>query len=180
MKIQFQSSNSVLELVQGDITDLHGDAIVNAANSALQLGAGVAGAIRKKGGPQIQLECDEIGSTPTGTAAITSGGNLKAKFVIHAVGPTGDMPNRNELLVNAIESALFLTKKQNLQSIAIPAISTGIFGFPLAPAANIILATCLYFVKNLQETDTLKQIIICLFDSSTFDVFKTQLKQLRS
>lgn len=176
MKVQIESS--FLELVQGDITELDVDAIVNAANTTLQLGAGVAGAIRNKGGSIIQTECNKIGGTPTGTAVITTGGNLKAKYVIHAVGPTGDMPNRDRLLTSAIRNAIFLAEKHGLQTIAFPAISTGIFGFPLAPAARIILEICIAEVRNQEKIASLKIIIICLFDSYTFDAFNTQLLSL--
>jgi O-acetyl-ADP-ribose deacetylase (regulator of RNase III) len=117
-----------LELTKGDITDQTTDAIVNAANTALQLGGGVAGAIRRKGGPKIQEECNRIGGTHVGGAVITTGGNLKAKYVIHAVGPIHGEKNEDGKLKDATLNSLILADQKNLKSIAFPAISTGIFG----------------------------------------------------
>lgn len=166
----------IIELVQGDITDLATDAIVNAANEELQLGGGVAGAIRRRGGPAIQRECDEIGGTPVGTAVITTGGNLKARYVIHAVGPQWGEGEEDEKLKRAVISVLKLADRRRLRSIAIPAISTGIFGFPKERAAKIILSTILDYVK--QGTKTLRRIVCCLFDPGTFDMFKDALTSL--
>src|SRR5437868_887631 len=118
-----------LALVEGDITEQDTDAIVNAANQHLQLGAGVAGAIRSKGGPSIQRECDEIGHCPVGGAVITGGGNLKARHVIHAVGPHGGDADADEMLASATKSSLQVAEQNQLRSIAFPAISTGVFGF---------------------------------------------------
>jgi O-acetyl-ADP-ribose deacetylase (regulator of RNase III) len=166
-------------LVQGDITELTVDCIVNAANSKLILGGGVAGAIRKKGGPKIQEECNLIGGTPTGTAVITTGGNLKAKFVIHAVGPTGDMLKRDDLLHKAIKSSINLAQEKKLTSLALPAISTGIFGFPLEPASKIILETCIDEIQIHNEKQVLENITICLYDKQTFETFKRILKEIK-
>ena len=126
-----------MELLEGDITELDTDAIVNAANAQLVLGAGVAGAIRKKGGPTIQAECDQIGGTDVGGAVITGGGLLKAKHVIHAVGPRMGEGNEDEKLRNATLNSLEVADENNLKSIAFPAISTGAYGFPLERAARI-------------------------------------------
>src|SRR5512140_2958890 len=119
---------SVIELVKGDITELDVDAIVNAANDRLVLGGGVAGAIRRKVGPAIQAECDKIGGCPVGRAAITTGGNLKAKYVIHAVGPRMGEGDEDQKLRSATLNSLSLADKNRLKTIAFPAISTGIFG----------------------------------------------------
>ncbi len=159
-----------VSLVQGDITELDVDAIVNAANERLVLGAGVAGAIRTKGGPSIQAECDRIGYTPVGTAAITGGGELKAKHVIHAVGPRWGEGDEEAKLKGAVVSSLKLADRNGLKSIAFPAISTGIFGFPTDLAARVILNA----VKNYLEAGSgLEQVTICLFGQESYDAFET-------
>jgi O-acetyl-ADP-ribose deacetylase (regulator of RNase III) len=165
---------SILELVEGDITDMETDAIVNAANEKLILGGGVAGAIRKKGGPEIQKECNEIGGTHVGGAVITTGGNLKAKHVIHAVGPRMGEGNEDEKLKNATLNSLKVADKNNLKSISFPAISTGIFGFPIQRCALIMLQTT---IKYLNGQTGLEKIIFCLFGHDSYKVFKDQLKQ---
>lgn len=166
----------ILELVQGDITDLATDAIVNAANESLQLGGGVAGAIRRRGGSTIQRECDDIGGTPVGTAVKTSGGNLKTRYVIHAVGPRWGEGNEDQKLANAVHSALILADSKQLRSIAFPAISTGIFGFPKEQAAKIILSTTITY---LNETKTsLRRIIFCLYDPTTLIIFEDAFTEL--
>jgi O-acetyl-ADP-ribose deacetylase (regulator of RNase III) len=168
----------ILELVQADITELATDAIVNAANEELQLGGGVAGAIRRRGGPAIQRECDDIGGTPVGTAVITTGGNLKARFVIHCVGPRWGDGDEDEKLANTVLSALKLADSRQLRSIAFPAISTGIFGFPKDRAAPIILSTVIDYLK--QGTSKLRRVIFCLFDPTTFSTFKQAFERLTS
>jgi O-acetyl-ADP-ribose deacetylase (regulator of RNase III) len=166
----------IIELIRGDITDLATDALVNAANEELQLGGGVAGAIRRRGGPAIQRECDDIGGTPVGTAVITSGGNLKARYVIHAVGPRWGEGDEDEKLASAVHCALKLADQRRLRSIAVPAISTGIFNFPKDRAAQIILSSAINFVKN--ESKNLRRIIFCLFDPATFEIFQEALIEL--
>lgn len=161
----------VMRLIQGDITDQPTDAIVNAANSSLILGAGVAGAIRQKGGPQIQKECDRIGGTPTGTAVITSGGQLPAKFVIHAVGPiwgTQSETQSQELLASAVKSCLELCVLYKLRSITFPALSTGVFGFPKDLAAKIMFQTIRLFLSNISSPIIVQ---ICLYNRSDYDIF---------
>jgi len=165
---------SVLELVEGDITDMKTDAIVNAANEKLILGGGVAGAIRKKGGPEIQKECNEIGGTHVGGAVITTGGNLKAKHVIHAVGPRMGEGNEDEKLKNATLNSLKVADKNNLKSISFPAISTGIFGFPIKRCALIMLQTT---IKYLNGQTGLEKVIFCLFGHDSYKVFEDQLMQ---
>jgi len=128
--MRIKINNTFLELTQGDITDQTTDAIVNAANAALQMGGGVAGAIRRRGGPAIQEECNRIGGTYVGGAVITTGGNLAAKYVIHAVGPRQGDEHADAKLKDATLNSLLLADKNRLKSIAFPAISTGIFGFP--------------------------------------------------
>ncbi len=141
-------NKSIIEFVEGDITEMDTDAIVNAANATLQLGAGVAGAIRRKGGPKIQEECDKIGGTFVGGAVITTGGNLKARYVIHAVGPRMGEGNEDEKLKNATLNSLKVAEENKLKSVAFPAISTGIFGFPLDRCAQIMLSTTIEYLKG--------------------------------
>jgi O-acetyl-ADP-ribose deacetylase (regulator of RNase III) len=172
--MQTKIKNSVLELVKGDITELAADAIVNAANAQLILGGGVAGAIRRKGGPQIQTECEKIGGTFVGGAVITSAGNLKAKHVIHAAGPQMGEGDEDNKLKNATLNSLKLAEKNKLQSITFPAISTGIFGYPADRCAKIMLSTIIEYLKG--STD-LKKVTMCLFDEKTLEIFENQLKE---
>src|SRR3954464_3677722 len=130
-RVTFTLEGTRLELIEGDITELDVDAIVNPANEQLQLGAGVAGAIRAKGGASIQEECDRIGGTPVGTAVMTGAGNLKARQVIHAVGPRMGEGEEDRKLASAVRAALALADRRNLKSIALPALSTGVYGFPM-------------------------------------------------
>jgi len=172
MKVNIE--NCILELLDGDITEMQTDAIVNAANARLILGGGVAGAIRRKGGPKIQQECNKIGGTFVGGAVITSAGNLKAKHVIHAVGPQMGEGNEDQKLKNATLNSLKLADENNLKSIAFPAISTGIFGFPIERCAEIMLKTAIDYLKGKTG---LKKIVFCLFGKESFQVFANQLKQ---
>lgn len=172
--MQTMINGRLLKLVEGDITDLDTEAIVNAANQHLQLGAGVAGAIRMKGGPSIQKECDRIGHCPVGSAVITKGGKLKAKFVIHAVGPMGSDPNADDLLASATRSSLQVADQKKLKSIAFPAISTGIFGFPIDRCAQIMLRET---VQHLRSPDSrLQRVVFCLYGKTAFDVFANELQ----
>lgn len=161
---------TAVTFLKGDITELSTDAIVNPANSMLKLGGGVAGAIARKGGPSIQAECDKIGYCPVGNAVITTGGSLKAKYVIHAVGPRYniDKPS-DQLLYDAVKSALRLAEENKLTSIALPAISTGIFGYPKEEAAKVITKAIYDFV-DLKPT-FIKKIVLCLFDDEDYLVF---------
>jgi len=165
---------TTLELVQGDITDLDVDVVVNAANEHLQLGAGVAGAIRTKGGPSIQEECNRIGGTPVGTAVMTGAGNLKARQVIHAVGPRMGEGDEDKKLASAVRSALALADRHGMKSIALPAISTGIFGFPLDRAARITLTEVQRFLQGGTKLD---RVVLCLYDEEAFAVFKKELRR---
>jgi len=172
MKVNIE--NRILELLDGDITEMQTDAIVNAANARLILGGGVAGAIRKKGGPEIQAECNKIGGTFVGGAVITTAGNLKAKHVIHAVGPRMGEGNENEKLKNATLNSLKVADENNLTSISFPAISTGVFGFPIGRCAEIMLKTTIDYLKG--QTG-LKKVVFCLFGKDSYQVFENQLKQ---
>jgi O-acetyl-ADP-ribose deacetylase (regulator of RNase III) len=168
--------DSVIRLTKGDITDLSVDAIVNAANSALKMGGGVAGAILHRGGRIIQDECDRIGYCPVGGAVITTGGKLNAKYVIHAVGPVFGEGNEDEKLRNATLNSLRTADKHELRSIAFPAISTGIFGFPRDRCARIMLPATRSYLKD--NKTTLKLVIFCLFDTRTYDIFVDALMEL--
>ncbi|MEM8961036.1 MAG: macro domain-containing protein [Acidobacteriota bacterium] len=163
-----------LKLVVGDITELKVDAIVNPANEDLQLGTGVAGTIREKGGPSIQEECDRIGGTAVGTAVITGGGNLIAKHVVHAVGPRSGEGDEDRKLASAVRASLALADRHGLRSIAMPAISTGNFGFPMDRAARIML-TEIY--RYLQGGTKLEEVTVALFDEPAFEVFKRELRR---
>lgn len=166
--------NHILELLEGDITEMDTDAVVNAANAQLVLGGGVAGAIRRKGGPKIQEECNKIGGTFVGGAVITTGGNLKAGYVIHAVGPRMGEGNEDQKLKNATLNSLKLADEKNLKSICFPAISTGIFGFPIARCAEIMLRAAVEYLKG--QTG-LEKLVFCLFGRDSYEVFADRLKQ---
>ncbi len=164
--------NSSIKIVQGDITDLDTDVIVNAANAQLILGGGVAGAIRLKGGPKIQEECNEIGGTFVGGAVITTGGNLNAKHVIHAVGPRMGEGDEDSKLTNAVLNSLKLTDEHGLKTIAFPAISTGIFGYPIEKCAKIMIFTT---KKYLAGETQIKEVIFCLYTNSDYEIFNKKL-----
>jgi len=164
---------AAIEIHAGDITQLDVDAIVNAANSQLVLGAGVAGAIRTKGGPSIQEECNAIGHCPVGGAVITGGGDLKARHVIHGVGPRQGEGDEEAKLKNATLNSLKVADQNNLESITFPAISTGIFGFPLDACARIMLTTV---KKYLTGPTQIKRVVFALFDDKSLKMFEDQLK----
>ena len=163
-----------LELVEGDITGIEVEAIVNPANERLQLGAGVAGAIRDKGGPSIQEECDRIGGTPVGTAVMTGAGTLKARRVIHAVGPRMGEGDEDKKLAAAVRAALALADRRGMKSIALPAISTGNFGFPVDRAARITLTEVHRFLQGGTKLD---RVVLCLHGEETFATFKRELRR---
>lgn len=173
-KISLQFNGTHLDLVEGDITALEVDAIVNAANEDLQLGSGVAGAIREHGGAAIQEECDRIGRTPVGTAVMTGAGELKAKQVIHAVGPQAGEGDEDRKLAAAVRSALALADRNGLRTIALPAISTGNFGFPVDRAARIMLQEV---HRYLQGGTKLERVVVCLYDDETFQTFRNELRR---
>jgi O-acetyl-ADP-ribose deacetylase (regulator of RNase III) len=162
------------ELVEGDITELDVDAIVNAANEQLQLGTGVAGAIRVKGGPTIQEECDRIGGTPVGTAVMTAAGNLKARHVIHAVGPRMGEGDEDKKLAAAVRATLALAGRRGVKSIALPALSTGNFGFPIDRAARILLTEIHRFLQGGTKLDL---VVVVLHGEEAFGIFKRELRR---
>ena len=172
--LKIQMDETVLELLRGDIPDLGVEAIVNAANQELKLGSGVAGAILAKGGSLIQKECKRIGGTPVGTAVITGAGDLDAKHVIHAVGPRMGEGDEDRKLSAAVRSALALADRHGLKSIALPAISTGNFGFPTDRAARITLTE---IHRYLQGGTKLRRVVVCLFTQDDFNTFSRELKR---
>ena len=173
-RISIQMNGTRLELLEGDITELDVEALVNAANEELKLGTGVAGAIREKGGPSLQKECNRIGGTPVGTAVITGAGDLAAKHVIHAVGPKMGEGDEDRKLSSAVRSALALADRHRLRSIALPAISTGVFGFPVDRCARITLTE---IHRYLQGGTKLERVVVCLYNDETFDTFRRELRR---
>jgi O-acetyl-ADP-ribose deacetylase len=156
-------------LLQGDLTEMDVDAIVNAANNDLILGGGVAGAIRRKAGDEIQRECTKIGSIPLGTAAITTGGRLKARYVIHAASmELGGRTSAHSLRAST-SHALHIAGQKGLKSIAFPAVGTGIAGFPMRECAEIMLGEVL---AHLNEPGKLEKIYFVLYDRNALDVFQ--------
>jgi O-acetyl-ADP-ribose deacetylase (regulator of RNase III) len=168
-------NQSVIELVEGDITEMDTEAIVNAANTALQLGAGVAGAIRSKGGPRIQEECNQLGGTYVGGAVITTGGDLMARYVIHAVGPQMGEGNEDQKLENAAKNSLITADRRGLKSIAFPAISTGIYGFPIDRCARIMVSATAEYLRG--ETG-IERVVFCLFGKESYKAFEKELSHL--
>lgn len=166
--------NTIIRLEKGDITEMNTDAIVNAANKYLKHGGGVAGAIVRKGGYIIQEESNKIAPIEVGEAAITTAGKLKAKHVIHAVGPRMGEGDEDNKLRNATLNSLKLADKYNLKSIAFPAISTGIFGYPKERCAKIMLETVIGYAKGKTGLET---IIFVLFDDLTYNIFEKELNK---
>ena len=166
-----------IRLVEGNLALLDVEAVVNAANKNLVLGGGVAGAIRKLGGPSIQEECSKIGPIAVGEAAITGGGDLKAKHVIHAVGPVYGEGNEDEKLASATLSSLRIAKEKKIKNIAFPAISTGIFMFPLKRCSEIMIKIAIEFIKD-KENKNPNEIIFCLYGSEAYRVFQDTLGKL--
>jgi len=153
---------------QGDITTWKVDAIVNAANNDLILGGGVAGAIARRGGPTIQQECDKHGPIRVGEAAITTGGNLPARFVIHAASMRLGGRTTADSLKNSILACLNIAEEKKLISIAFPAIGTGIAGFPIRQCAEIMVTT---FLNFLTQPTTLEKIFVVLYDQESYNIF---------
>ncbi len=164
-----------LKIVEGNIALLDVDAVVNAANNQLILGGGVAGAIRRYGGPSIQEECHRLVPVKTGGAVITGGGDLKARFVIHAVGPVYGEGNEDAKLASATRSSLEIARDKRLESVALPAISTGIFGFPIQRASEIMLRTAMDFIE---DNEFPQEVIFCLYGHESAAVFEGTLEAL--
>ncbi len=173
-----KSLENRIVIQQGDLTEMATDAIVNAANNDLVLGAGVAGAIDSKGGRQIQLECNAIGSIPVGFAAITGGGNLKARYVIHAASMSlGGARTTAKSLRTSTAHSLRLAAERGLKTIAFPAVGTGVAGFPMQECAEIMLGVS---ATHLQRETFPETIYFVLFDEAAKNVFEQTWKKLRA
>ena len=175
--MQIRVNQTILELIQGDITEQQVDAVVNAANAQLQLGGGVAGAIRRKGGPAIQAECNQQSPIDVGQAVLTTAGNLPAKYVIHAVGPRMGEGDEDNKLRDATINTLCVADEHQLSSLAFCAISTGIFGFPMDRCAQIMFTNTIDYLKG---STNLKKVIFCLYNQAALSVFTRELKRLIS
>jgi O-acetyl-ADP-ribose deacetylase (regulator of RNase III) len=175
--MEIKINKGTLSIVEGDITKQDTDAIVNAANKSLRGGGGVDGAIHRAGGPKILEECKKIGGCETGEAVITTGGNLKARYVIHAVGPIYKDGKHDEprLLENAYKNSLKLASSKGIKSIAFPSISTGAYGYPMEEAAEIALKTAINYLKK--HTD-IKLIRFVLFGQKAYETYERVLKKL--
>ncbi len=173
-----------LSVTKGDITQQTTEAIVNAANSSLMGGGGVDGAIHRAGGPAILEECKQIvakrGRLPTGQAVITTGGNLKARYVIHTVGPIwhGGSNGEAELLESAYRESLKLANEKHLKSISFPSISTGAYGYPINEAARVALKAATSFLKGSRTS--IKELVFVLFDATTFEAYASALAEIEA
>jgi O-acetyl-ADP-ribose deacetylase (regulator of RNase III) len=172
-----ESPLAKIRLSVGDLTESDTDAIVNAANNDLKLGGGVAGAIRRKGGAAIQQECDEIGSIPVGGAAVTGGGNLRARYVIHAASMQLGGPTTAQALRSSTVYSLRIAAERGLKSIAFPAIGTGIAGFPMRECAEIMLRET---VKHLSGATSLERVDFVLFDDDALLVFQEVFRAIQA
>ena len=171
-------TNKVLRLVKGDITEQNVDAIVNAANSYLKHGGGVAAAIVRKGGRIIQEESDKIGFVPVGSAVITSAGKLPCNAIIHTVGPMMGEGDEDNKLSNAVRSSLHLAAKNRFKSISIPAISSGIFGFPKDRCARILVQESKSFLEENLDS-SIEIVEFCIFDDETLGHFRREFDSLK-
>lgn len=182
-KVEISIGKARLILIKGDITEQDTDAIVNAANPSLMGGGGVDGAIHRKGGPKILEECEKIRETkwpnglPIGEAVITTGGNLKAKYVIHTVGPIwrGGSYNEAQLLEKAYLNSLKLAIENGLKTISFPSISTGAYGYPIEKASGVALRTIINFLENENK---IEEVRIVLFTENDFRIYEKALKEL--
>ncbi|HEY8934401.1 MAG TPA: O-acetyl-ADP-ribose deacetylase [Cyclobacteriaceae bacterium] len=172
------NSKTKIEVKKGDITLIHVDAIVNAANTSLLGGGGVDGAIHRAGGPAILENCRKIiarqGGCNVGEAVITTAGNLKARFVIHTVGPVwnGGQKNEAQKLANCYKNSLQLAIDNDCQTIAFPCISTGIYRYPINEAAKIAVQTVTEFISH---SDKIEKVIFVCFDNDNFNSIQKQL-----
>ena len=175
--MEVKINKSILSIVEGDITRQDTEAIVNAANKTLLGGGGVDGAIHRAGGPKILEECKKIGGCETGQAVITTGGNLKAKYVIHTVGPVyrDGLHKEPMLLQSSYLNSLKLASLRGVKSIAFPSISTGAYGYPMEEAAEIALKTS---IKYLKEYTDIELIRLVLFGQKAYEVYEKTLKKL--
>ncbi len=174
--MQANVNGKILQLVQGDITRQEVDAIVNAANSGLRGGGGVDGAIHRAGGPEIMRQCRRLGGCPTGSACVTTAGRLRARFVIHAVGPVwhGGSSDEATLLGSAYRRSLEVADEKGITSIAFPSLSTGAYRYPPPAAAPIATSTVVDFIKG---KTSINKVVFVLFNDSTYEAFCQALEQ---
>ncbi|MHA1339349.1 MAG: macro domain-containing protein [Promethearchaeota archaeon] len=184
-KDEIEKNGFIFKLVEGDITLQKTDAIVNAANTQLILGAGVAGAIRRRGGPKIQEECNKLAPIKTGEAVITTGGNLDAKYVIHTAGPiyyNYSKKEADELLRNSVLNSLKFLEREDINSITFPAISAGIYGFPAKRCSEVMINAVNEYMKQNKELSSKKGkkllIQICLYGQDMFNIFKKTFSEI--
>ncbi|MGB8132778.1 MAG: macro domain-containing protein [Nitrososphaeraceae archaeon] len=175
--IQLAEKKKIIRLVKGDITERAVDVIVNAANSYLKHGGGVAGAIVRKGGGIIQKESDKIGFVPVGSSVITGAGKLPCKAVIHAVGPKMGEGDEDAKLRSSVSSSLTLASERNFRSISMPAISSGIFGFPKARCAEILVEEAKKYLMS--NATSLEIIEFCVIDDETTNNFKKEFANMK-
>lgn len=181
--MEFKIGQTKISIIKGDITQQPTDAIVNAANNSLMGGGGVDGAIHNAGGPMILEECKRIrriqwpNGLPTGGAVITAGGNLKARYVIHTVGPVwrGGTSDEHALLANAYHNSLKLAVRKKLKTIAFPSISTGAYGFPIKSSSQIALKVVQQFLRT---TDDLNEIVFVLFSESDLQTYMNRARNI--
>ena len=180
--VEITINQAKLSIIQGDITKQDTDVVVNAANSSLMGGGGVDGAIHKTGGPAILEECKQIvarqGRLLTGRAVITTGGNLKARYVIHTVGPIwhGGSKGEFELLASAYRESLKLAGENHLYSISFPSISTGAYGYPVNKASRVAIGAVIAFLR--ESITSVREVVFVLFDSKTFRVYSSALEEI--
>ena len=180
--VEVTINQAKLRIIQGDITKQDTDAIVNAANSSLMGGGGVDGAIHRAGGPAILEECKQIvarqGRLPTGKAVMTAGGNLKARYVIHTVGPIwrGGDKGEPELLASAYQESLKLAMENQLSGISFPSISTGAYGYPVDKASRVAIGAVIASLRH--SVTSVNEVVFVLFDSQTFRAYSSALKEI--
>ncbi len=175
--MQISVGRAVLEIVEGDLTQQDTEAIVNAANPSLRGGGGVDGAIHRAGGPKILEECLQIGGCPTGEARLTTGGNLKARYVIHTVGPIyrDGLHQEPQLLASCYQESLKLARAKGIKSVAFPSISTGAYGYPIQAAARIALKTMKDFLTDHPE---IRLVRFALFGQAAYQAYEQALKEI--
>jgi O-acetyl-ADP-ribose deacetylase (regulator of RNase III) len=175
--MEVKVGNSILELVEGDITQQDTDAIVNAANARLIPGGGVDGAIHRAGGPAIEAECRQLGGCPAGEARITTGGRLKARYVIHTVGPVykDGLHREPQLLASCYRESLKLASARGLKTLAFPSVSTGVYGYPIEDAARVALTTVREY---LAQHPDIERVRFVLFGHPAYEAYARVLKEL--
>lgn len=172
----FREGDASIEVVQGDITDYDGDAIVNAANNHFWMGGGVAGAIRRKGGVTIEEEAMKKGPRPVGDAVLTSGGGLHAKYVIHAAVMGQGLQTDSVKIRKATSSSLMIAEAKGIGSIAFPALGTGVGGFPLQAAAEVMMKEVRCFLQN---ASSLRRVTFVLYDATAFKIFAGEIERMQ-